>query len=99
MASIMAKYASTPPACSKAACGSTGFAVTVADAAFAAIIASWVGALLNTSRLDDKTWFVVLLVLGLVSAGWVAMIAYVLAGPDGTAQDSTPSARAGLAGN
>jgi hypothetical protein len=44
-------------------------------------------------------WFVVLLVLGLVIAGWVAMIAYVLAGPDGTAQDSTPSARAGLAGN
>jgi hypothetical protein len=34
-----------------------------------AAIASWVGALLNTSRLDDKTWFVVLLVLGLVSLG------------------------------
>jgi hypothetical protein len=64
-----------------------------------AAIASWVGALLNTSRLDDKTWFVVLLVLGLVSLGWVAMIAYVFAGPDSTALDSTPSARAGLVGN
>ncbi len=64
-----------------------------------AAIASWIGALLNTSRLDDKTWFVVLLVTGLVSLGWVAMIAYVFAGPDGTAQDSTRSARAGLVGN
>jgi hypothetical protein len=64
-----------------------------------AAIASWVGALLNTSRLDDKTWFVVLLVLGLVSLGWVAMIAYVFVGPDSTAQDSTRSARASLVGN
>jgi hypothetical protein len=64
-----------------------------------AAIASWVGALLNTSRLDDKTWFVLLLVAGLVSLGWVAMIAYVFAGPDSTAQDSTRLARAGLVGN
>ena len=64
-----------------------------------AAIASWAGALLNTYRLDDKSWFVVLLVLGLVSLGWVAMIAYVFAGPDSTARDSTPSARAGLVGN
>jgi hypothetical protein len=64
-----------------------------------AAIASWVGALLNTSRLDDKTWFVVLLVLGLVSLGWVAMIVYIYAGPDSTAQDATRSARAGLVGN
>jgi hypothetical protein len=63
-----------------------------------AAIASWVGALLNTSRLDDKTWFVVLLVLGLVSLGWVAMIVYVFAGPDSTAQESAPSARTGLVG-
>ena len=78
-------------------------ALVVASLALAAgtlaAIASWVGALLNTSRLDDKTWFVVLLVLGLVSLGWVAIIAYVFAGPDGTAQDSTRSARAGLVGN
>jgi hypothetical protein len=64
-----------------------------------AAIASWVGALLNTSRLDDKTWFVLLLVTGLVSLGWVAMVAYIFAGPDSSGQDTTPSARAGLVGN
>ena len=51
-------------------------------------IAAWVGALFNTVRLEDKTWFVLLLVLGLASFGWVAMIAYVLAGPDGTRRES-----------
>ena len=47
-----------------------------------AALTSWIGALLNTWQLEDKTWFVALLVLGLVSFGWVAMAAYVLAGPD-----------------
>jgi len=54
-----------------------------------AAIAAWVGALFNTAQLDDKTWFIVLLVLGLVSLGWVAMAAYVLAGPDST-RTATP---------
>jgi len=49
-----------------------------------AALASWVGALLNTWQLEDKTWFVALLVLGLFSFGWVAMAAYVFAGPDAT---------------
>jgi H+/Cl- antiporter ClcA len=49
-------------------------------------LVSWIGALLNTAQLEDKTWFIVLLVLGLVSFGLVAMIAYVVAGPDGTEQ-------------
>jgi hypothetical protein len=53
-------------------------------AASLAAIASWVGALLNTYRLEDKTWFIAVLVLGLASFGWVAMIAYVIAGPDST---------------
>jgi hypothetical protein len=57
-----------------------------------AAIAAWVGALFNTARLEDKTWFAALLVLGLVSLGWVAMTAYVLAGPDSTARDATASA-------
>jgi hypothetical protein len=52
-----------------------------------AAIAAWVGALLNTNRLDDKTWFAALLLLGLVSLGWVAMIAYVFAGPDSTPRE------------
>ncbi len=46
---------------------------------------AWIGAVLNTARLEDKTWFVVLLVLGLLSFGFIAMLAYVMVGPDGTA--------------
>ncbi len=53
-----------------------------------AAIAAWIGALSNTARLTDKTWFTALLVSGLVSLGWVAMIAYVLRGPDGTAAEA-----------
>ena len=54
---------------------------------------SWIGALLNTAELDDKTWFVLLLMLGILSFGLVAMIAYVIAGPDGTrrAQGQAPA--------
>ncbi len=51
-----------------------------------AALAAWIGALLNTARLDDKTWFVLLLVLGLFSFGWVALVAYVIAGRDGMAE-------------
>ena len=46
-------------------------------------LAAWIGALVNTYHLTDKVWFVVLLVLGLVGWGFVAMIAYLVAGPDG----------------
>lgn len=60
-------------------------AALIAAGGAVAALASWIGALRNTVRLDDKTWFVALLVLGLVSFGWVAMVAYVIAGPDGTA--------------
>jgi hypothetical protein len=45
---------------------------------------AWIGAVLNTSRLEDKTWFIVLLVLGLLSFGFIPMIIYLLIGPDGT---------------
>jgi len=45
---------------------------------------AWIGAVINTSRLEDKTWFILLLVLGLLSFGFIAMLVYVLAGPDGT---------------
>jgi len=60
----------------------------------AAGVASWIGALFNTARLEDKTWFVVLLVLGLWSFGFVAMVAYVVAGPDSTTRDATGSGMA-----
>lgn len=56
---------------------------------------AWIGAVINTARLEDKTWFIVLLVLGLLSFGLIAMIAYVVAGPDGTV---TPTVRAGMSG-
>ena len=46
-------------------------------------LVSWIGALLNTSQLESKTWFLVLLVLGIFNFGFFAMIAYVIVGPDG----------------
>jgi len=49
-------------------------------------LVSWIGALLNTSQLENKTWFLVLLLLGIFSFGFVAMIAYIVAGPDSTAE-------------
>jgi hypothetical protein len=69
-------------------------AVLILAGGTVAALASWIGALLNTWQLDDKTWFVALLVLGLFSFGWVAMVAYVIAGPDGT---SPSEARPGVA--
>ncbi len=57
-------------------------------------LVSWIGALLNTAQVEEKTWFVLLLVLGLFSFGLVAMIAYVIAGPDGSRQGSSKSSTA-----
>jgi hypothetical protein len=54
-------------------------------------LAAWIGALLDTARHEDKTWFILVLVLGLFSFGLVAMIAYVIAAPDG---ESTVAPRA-----
>jgi hypothetical protein len=65
-------------------------ALTIIGGAIGGLVA-WIGALLNTAQLDDKAWFVILLVLGLFSFGFIAMIAYVIAGPDGTAR--TPATR------
>lgn len=49
---------------------------------FAAGLVSWIGAMLNTWQLESRTWFAVLLLLGIFNLGFVAMIAYVIAGPD-----------------
>jgi hypothetical protein len=49
---------------------------------------AWIGAVLNTWQLESKAWFVGLLLLGIFNFGFVAMIAYVIAGPDGTAPAS-----------
>lgn len=53
--------------------------------------AAWIGALVNSYLLPDKTWFWILLIAGIVSVflglgviGLGVMIAYVIAAPDGT---------------
>ena len=53
-------------------------------------LVAWIGALVNTYQVPDKTWFAVVLgggVLGLFFGlvGFAAMVAYVVAGPDGMA--------------
>lgn len=58
-------------------------------------LVAWVGALMNTYRLVDRTWFVVLLVGGLAGlvfalVGFAVMVAYLIAGPDGTAVQQPP---------
>ena len=63
-------------------------ALAMAAGAVAGLIA-WIGALLNVSQLDSKVWFVVLLLLGLTNFGIIGMIAYIIAGPDGTTRTAT----------
>lgn len=61
-------------------------------------IVGWIGAVLNTNRLVDKTWYNVLLWLGIAGIalglltgivgsilGWVLMIVYLVGGPDSMA--------------
>jgi hypothetical protein len=53
-------------------------------------LAAWIGSLVNTYRLPDKTWFAVMLAGGVLGfffglLGFAAMVAYVIAGPDGMA--------------
>ena len=62
-----------------------------------AAVVSWIGALLNTWQLEDKLWFASLLALGLLGFGVVAMIAYVVAGPDGEKQSAAHPGIAGAA--
>lgn len=51
-------------------------------------LVAWIGALVNTYALQDRTWFVVLLAGGLIGLAFglvqfAVMIAYVIGGPDG----------------
>ena len=50
---------------------------------------AWIGAVLETAQLEDKTWFLALLLLGVLSFGFLAMLAYVIAGPDGATAPAT----------
>ena len=49
-------------------------------------VVAWIGTVLNTATRPDKTWFVVLLVLGLLGLGFVATLIYVIAGLDAAPQ-------------
>jgi hypothetical protein len=57
---------------------------------------AWIGALFNTIQLANKAWFIVLLLTGLFSFGFVAMIAYLVAGPDATVNAMRPPLAAGM---
>ena len=53
-------------------------------------LAAWIGALVTTYKLEDRTWFVVLLAGGLLGLafgllGFATMVAYLIAGPEGMA--------------
>jgi hypothetical protein len=61
-----------------------GVAILVMLAATVTQFVAWVGAVINTAQLKDKTWFIILLVTGLLSFGFIAMIIYLIAGPDDT---------------
>ena len=50
---------------------------------------AWIGALVNSYLLPEKTWFAIVLIGGLLGfffglIGFAAMVAYVIAAPDGT---------------
>lgn len=57
------------------------FVGSLIGAAASLSLLAWVGAVLNTAQLPDKTWFGVVLVGGLVSLGFLATLAYVIGGP------------------
>jgi hypothetical protein len=63
--------------------GVMGLAVLLLLFAAVAHFVAWIGAVLNTAHLPDKTWCVVLLVVGLLGLVFIATVAYVIAGPDG----------------
>ena len=59
-------------------------ALTAAGGVIAGVVA-WIGAVLNTWQLESKAWFVALVLTGIFNFGFIAMVIYVVAGPDGKA--------------
>lgn len=57
-------------------------------------LVAWIGALLNTWQLESRTWFAVLLLLGIFNFGFFAMVAYLMVGPDGAADATVGRAEA-----
>lgn len=47
------------------------------------MLALLIASLLAAAQLDEKLWFVILLALGVWNLGVIAMLLYVVAGPDG----------------
>src|SRR5687767_14182932 len=92
--------------------GLAGMAVLVMVGAATGLFIAWIGAVLNTANLADKTWFIFLLAGGVLSVGFLVTLAYVIAGPDGqprvfrapegqippSRQSSTPTPAVGSAG-
>ncbi len=64
------------------------------SAAWVAGLVAWIGALFNTWQLDSKAWFISLLLLGIFNLGFFAMVAYIIAGPDGTSATALRRAQA-----
>ena len=60
----------------------------------AAGLVAWIGALLNTWQLQSKAWFIGLLLLGIFNLGFFAMIAFLLAAPDGASDAAIRSRNA-----
>jgi hypothetical protein len=74
-----------------------GVAIVGSFAVMGGLIAglvSWIGALMNTWQLDSKAWFMALLLLGIFNFGFFAMIAFLVAGPDGTSDPQLGKAQA-----
>jgi len=63
-------------------------------AAFVAGLVAWIGALLNTWQLESKTWFAVLLLTGIFNFGFIAMIVYLIGGPDSRSMATSHGSRA-----
>jgi hypothetical protein len=62
--------------------GLAAIATLVIAGAVIGQLVAWIGAVLNTAALPDKTWMIILIVTGLLSFGFLGMVAYVVAGPD-----------------
>jgi Sigma-70, region 4 len=43
---------------------------------------AWIAAVINTAKLEEKTWVLGLVVLGLLSFGFAALVAYMIGAPD-----------------
>ncbi len=60
-------------------------------------VVAWIGALIDTYDSPDKTWFVVLLIggllglLGVVLAPFAVMVVYLISGPDTVRLEARPS--------